>query len=353
MSGPGADDISAFAGRSKGTGDEAAAYFCLPNACHMSSLLKHGSLAPILAVTGRSALHRGGSRCRTAAGTCHRKSGTLVGSMSKKIITLLTDFGCLDGYVASMKGVILGICPDVQIVDISHSIPPQDIRSGSFVLASASGDFPRGTVHLAVVDPGVGTDRRAIAVATPQCFFVGPDNGIFSLALRRESALEARSLDNPRFLRPRISNTFHGRDIFAPVAAHLAAGAEFHLLGPICRPFMASWNEPVCDSTGVHGEVIHIDRFGNAVTNLERSLLSGLAFPGEWTVRVRDALSCRPVSTYGDGNPGDLVALIGSSDFLEIAVNRGNASISYGIRIGDPVSATRPPAHSLSPGSPT
>lgn len=271
--------------------------------------------------------------------------------MPKKIITLLTDFGILDGYVASMKGIILGICPDVHIVDISHMIPPQDVRSGAFVLASTFGDFPRNTVHLAVVDPGVGTRRRAIAISTPECFFVGPDNGIFSPALRHANTPEARSIENPRFIRPRISNTFHGRDIFAPVAAHLAAGVEFPLLGPICQPHSTPWRAPVCDPGGIQGEVIHIDRFGNAVTNLDRSLVPDLTVPTIWTVRVRDVLPCKPADTYGDGDPGELLALIGGSDYLEIAVSQGNAALSHGIRIGDPVSALRVSPHEPSLGT--
>jgi len=271
--------------------------------------------------------------------------------MSHRIITLLSDFGLQDGYVASMKGVILSICPDVQLVDISHMIPPQDIRAGAFILGAVYGDFPPGTIHLAVVDPGVGTNRRAIAIETPSCFFVGPDNGIFSWALLRENHVETRSLENPQYFQPAISNTFHGRDIFAPVAAHLARGAEFGLLGPPCQPYAAQWTTPVRTAEGVCGEVIHIDRFGNAITNLDRETLASFAVPDAWTVHVRDAVTCKTAHAYADGEPGDLVALLGSSGCLEIAVNQGNAARTFGIRTGDPVSAIRrlTPPSSVSP----
>lgn len=271
--------------------------------------------------------------------------------MSDKIITLLSDFGLQDGYVASMKGVILGICPGIRLVDISHMIPPQDIRAGAFLLNTVYRDFPRGTIHLAVVDPGVGTERRAIAVETPSCFFVGPDNGIFSWALLRESPVQTRSLENPQFWRSEISSTFHGRDIFAPVAAHLAKGIEFALLGPPCQPHTAHWTVPLCSAEGIHGEVVHIDHFGNAITNLDGEMLAGFAPPDTITVCVKDAVTCRMARTYGDGEPGEVMALLGSSGHLEIAVNHGNAACSIGIRTGDPVSVTRgsTPPSSITP----
>lgn len=261
--------------------------------------------------------------------------------MSNRIITLLSDFGIHDGYVASMKGIILGICPDVLLVDISHMVPPQDIRAGAFILATVFKDFPQGTTHLAVVDPGVGTERKAIAIKTPSYFFVGPDNGLFTWALLSENRVEARCIENPKYLPSGISRTFHGRDIFAPVAAHLARGIEFNELGTPCTPSVARWSVPVHGPDGIHGEVIHIDRFGNAITNVDRLILERLSSPGSWTVQVKDQLTCRIVLTYGDDAPGTLMALVGSSGYLEIAVNQGSAAVAYDIRTGDPVSVIR------------
>lgn len=268
--------------------------------------------------------------------------------MSNRIITLLSDFGIQDGYVASMKGIMLGICPNVRLVDISHMVPPQDIRAGAFILATVFKDFPRGTTHLAVVDPGVGTERKAIAVKTPSYFFVGPDNGLFTWALLREDRVEARCIENPKYLLSGISSTFHGRDVFAPVAAHLAKGIEFSELGTLCTPCVSRWSAPVHGPDGIHGEVIYIDRFGNAVTNVDRLMLRELSSPGSWTVHVKDHLIRRIVLTYGDEAPGTLMALVGSSGYLEIAINQGNAAVSYEIRTGDPVSlipdSGRPPS---------
>ncbi len=193
--------------------------------------------------------------------------------MNDPIITLLTDFGLEDGYAAAMKGVILGIRPDARIVDISHLVPPRDVRAGAFVLASTCGFFPAGTVHVAVVDPGVGTARAAVAIRTPRYFFVGPDNGLFSLALQRETTWESRTLENPAYRLPEVSSTFHGRDIFAPAAAHLAQGAPFEEFGPPCTLSVPDWTAVVRSGESCTGEIIHVDHFGNAVTNLTRECL--------------------------------------------------------------------------------
>jgi S-adenosylmethionine hydrolase len=245
--------------------------------------------------------------------------------LTDPIITLLTDFGLQDGYVASMKGVILGIAPQARLVDISHLVPPQDVRSAAFVLFTSYPYFPARTVHLAVVDPGVGTERRAVAVRTPSGFLVGPDNGIFSLVLGKESSWEARSIENPQFFLHPPSPTFHGRDIFAPTAAHLALGEPFETLGPPCRPEISSWSSPVRTQGTIAGEVIHIDRFGNAVTSVRRFDLEDLAPLDRWHAWV--GVSTLPIfDTYARISAGSALALAGSSGFMEIAVNRGSAA---------------------------
>jgi S-adenosyl-L-methionine hydrolase (adenosine-forming) len=261
--------------------------------------------------------------------------------MTAPIITLLTDFGLEDTYVASMKGVILDICPDARLVDISHLVPPQDVRSGAFLLVSCYRDFPAGTIHLAVIDPGVGTDRRGLVIRADDCFFVGPDNGLLSWVLREASGWEAFSLERPAYWRATISETFHGRDIFAPTAAHLAMGVPAEALGPPCIPQMASWANPVHKKEELVGEIIHIDHFGNAVTNVNRAVLERFVSGSQAAVRI-GGLSISPiVDTYGNQETGTLIALIGSSNFLEIAVNQGNAAKNCGFRRGDLVCIVR------------
>ncbi len=245
--------------------------------------------------------------------------------MSGPIITLLTDFGLNDGYVASMKGVILGIAPEARLVDVSHLVGPQDVRSAAFILFTSYSYFPPQTVHLAVVDPGVGTRRLAVAVRTPSCFLVGPDNGIFSLVLGKESSWEARSIENPEFYLQPPCPTFHGRDIFAPVAARLAMGTPFEILGPPCLLEISQWSSPVREKAAIRGEVIHIDRFGNAVTSVSRRDLEELAPLDKWLARIKSA-AFPILDTYARIPPGNALALAGSSGFLEIAVNRGNAA---------------------------
>ncbi|MEN6437404.1 MAG: SAM-dependent chlorinase/fluorinase [Syntrophobacter sp.] len=260
--------------------------------------------------------------------------------MAGPIITLLTDFGLQDGYVACMKGVILGIAPEARLTDISHLIAPRDVRSGAFVLSTSYSYFPHGTIHVAVVDPGVGTERRAIAIRTPFQYLIGPDNGIFSFILSRQSGWEARSLSNPEFHLQPVSPTFHGRDIFAPVAAHLARGVPFESLGPRCEPLFCDWGSPVRTETGLDGEIIHIDRFGNAITNVTRNTLENTAPIHQWVVQIAAAPPLPILKTYGHGLPGSALALVGGSGSVEIAVNRGSAALELGLRTGTKVSFT-------------
>jgi len=261
--------------------------------------------------------------------------------MPAPIITLLTDFGLKDTYVASMKGAILTVCPEARLIDISHLVPPQDVRTGAFLLASVYHDFPSGTIHLVVIDPGVGTARRGLVIEVDRHLFVGPDNGLFSWVLRDTSTWEAFSLENPAFWRPTVSKTFHGRDIFAPVAGHLALGLAPRALGPPCTPQMASWASAAETGEEIRGEIIYIDNFGNAVTNVSSEMIAHFAPGSRIAVRIGGLSLSRVFDTYGDQEPGVVIALVGSSRRLEIAINQGRAAEICGLHCGDPVSIVR------------
>lgn len=253
-----------------------------------------------------------------------------------KVISLLTDFGLNDGYVGIMHGVILSICPDARIVDISHGIPPQDVRRAAYVLHISYPYFPEGTVHVVVVDPGVGSKRRAIAIRTSVGYFVAPDNGVLSYVLARERMLEAVELTNSRYWLPRVSATFHGRDVFSPVGAHLLCGVPMRELG---RPIsdLVTFPMPAAkrQSDGrLIGHVLHIDRFGNIITDIRQDELPR---DGNVAVRIRDRRISGVRTTYATVPEGDLVALIGSDGMLEIAVRNGNAAQDMGIQVGEEV----------------
>jgi len=249
-------------------------------------------------------------------------------------IALTTDFGAADWFVGTVKGVLARLAPDARVIDLVHDVPPGDIRAGAFALLSACRYFPRGTVHLAVVDPGVGGPRRAIAVRTPDYFFVGPDNGVLSWALRREPAGTVHAIENDAlFLQP-LSRTFHGRDLFAPAAAHLARGGGIQELGPaVSDPFQLPWPEPIPQKNGLLGEVLYVDRYGNAITNLPAE-----AAGGSGPARLRVFLAGRPVcaihESYQAVPAGRPVAVAGSSGFIEIAVNGGSAARRFGLKPG-------------------
>ncbi len=259
------------------------------------------------------------------------------------IITLLTDFGVQDGYVGSLKGVILGICPEARLIDISHLVPVQNVPAAAYLLAATCRDFPPGTIHLAVVDPGVGTARRALAIRTSRYFFVGPDNGLFSWVLRDETDVQCRSLENPRLWRSPVSTTFHGRDLFAPVAAHLARGTALAELGPPCSPLTLPWSSARHAADGLHGKIIYIDHFGNAVSNITQQDLATMEVRGGQTVQVAGRHRILLVDTYAAVAPGTATALIGSSGHLEIAVNQGSAVELLELRHGSTVRLGRPP----------
>ena len=264
------------------------------------------------------------------------------------IITLTTDFGLTDAYVAAMKGVILGINPGAKLIDICHSVKPRNIPQAAFVLSTACQFFPKRTIHMVVVDPGVGTERRAIILRTPQADFVAPDNGVLSYIVRQYPAgpvnasrrqvhlapeLEAVAINNPKFWRSPVSPTFHGRDIFAPVAAWLSLGSPLADFGepvtslavlPLPLPCKASADTLV-------GHILHIDNFGNLITSIKSDDLPQQPI----TIEVGSQLISGLSRTYAEGK--GLLALIGSSGYLEVAFEGGSASAFLGVEVGSEV----------------
>ena len=248
------------------------------------------------------------------------------------LVTLTTDFGTADWFVGSMKGVILGINPQASIVDITHEIPAGDIRAAAFALLAAYRCFPRGTIHCAVVDPGVGSSRAAMAVRTAAYFFVGPDNGVLSLALAQEKVIEIRRLDNDAYFLKPVSSTFHGRDVFAPVAARLTQPVPFDSLGKKLDDYTRlEWPRTEVDGNVLRGEIVYIDRFGNAVTNI------GAPAPKASRARVPGKIECELKRFYQEVTAGQPLAVVGSSGYFEIAINGGNAAQQLGLKIGDNV----------------
>jgi hypothetical protein len=255
------------------------------------------------------------------------------------IITLMTDFGLKDGNVGVMKGVILGIAPRAQLVDISHLISPQNVSEAALILARSAPYFPPGTIHLAVVDPGVGTQRRPLAAQLGEHFYVGPDNGTLTLLLEAAESqgcgMSFVHLDQPQYWLPQVSHVFHGRDIFAPVAAHLAAGVPVQTLGAVLdNPVRLALPRPQRTQSGWLGEVIHIDHFGNISTNLRREQINTL---GGVCLLINDSQVTEMVGTFGERPPGALVALFGSTGSLIISVVNGSAAARLGTQLGDPV----------------
>ncbi len=261
---------------------------------------------------------------------------------NRPIITLLTDFGTKDPYVAAMKGVILSRQPDVTLVDLTHEVPPQDIVAGAFILAEARPFFPAGTIHLAVVDPGVGTERRALAAQALGCFWVGPDNGLFHLIFQETDNLDIVSLENPRYFQDTVSPTFQGRDIFAPVAAHLSLGTGLADLGPsITDPAVLPWPRAVFAPEAVRGEIVYVDGFGNLLSNIRGKDLLAWGEEKSYLV-ILGSLTLEGLSrTYGDVQTGKFLALIGSHGYLEIACAQGNAARRLGVGRGRSLAVVR------------
>jgi S-adenosylmethionine hydrolase len=263
--------------------------------------------------------------------------------MSRPLIALLTDFGTADHYVGTMKGVVLGLCPEATLVDITHDIPPHDVRAGARQLAASYKYFPPGTVFLVVVDPGVGSGRKGIAVETADYRFVAPDNGVLSAVLDETPPRRIVELTERKFARATISRTFEGRDRFAPAAAWLARGAATATLGrSLAAPLRLEWPAVVERPDGVEGTVELVDRFGNLITNLGREVVERLIRTGEIDIAIGGRAVPRLVATYAEVATGDLCALFGSSDRLEIAVSGGSAAAALGVGVGTPVRLTRP-----------
>jgi S-adenosyl-L-methionine hydrolase (adenosine-forming) len=254
-------------------------------------------------------------------------------------LTLTTDFGLKDGNVGVMKGVIWGIAPRCRIADISHQISPQNVREAALILARSSVYFPPDTVHVAVVDPGVGTERRPIAARLGRQNYIAPDNGVLTLLLekaeKKGEIVELIHLNNPRFWLPEVSHVFHGRDIFAPTGAHLAAGVPLVAMGTtINNPVRIDFPQPIPRKNGFHGEIIHIDHFGNLSTNI------GIEDMG-WVEHIQIELGGVKIPglyhTFGELSPGELMALYGSTGSLIISEVNGSAAARLNAKIGDQV----------------
>jgi len=243
-----------------------------------------------------------------------------------RLITLLSDFGSRDAYVGIMKGIILGIAPQARLVDLCHEVPPQQIAVGALHLWSAVEYFPAGTIHLAVVDPGVGSARDPVVAVTERGCLVGPDNGLLYPAAQRLGLLEVRRLVEPRYFAPAVSQTFHGRDVFAPVAGHLAVGVAAAEMGPPL-PELAPlrFPEPRKEGASIRGEVLHVDHFGNLITNIPASALDD--FPAsKVSVRIGEVSLSPLASAYADVPDGSPLAIIDSWGLLEVAVRGGSAA---------------------------
>lgn len=274
---------------------------------------------------------------------------------SMRVISLTTDFGLADGYVGTMKGVILSICPEVTLVDISHQIRPQAIEQAAYVLSTAAPYFPPGSVHLVVVDPGVGGARRPIAVQAERGTYVAPDNGVLTLALDRDPPRQAVHLTRTEFHLPGASATFHGRDVFAPAAAHLACGRAAGDLGdpvPVSELVFLPPSRPVRQAGGTWlGRVLHVDHFGNLVTDFLFPAVGappcgcpGQALspaPTRWVVEIAGVRITGLHRTFSDVETGELLAYVGSSGHLEIGLRDGDAAARLGAQIGDPVTIRR------------
>ncbi|CAN5777596.1 SAM-dependent chlorinase/fluorinase [soil metagenome] len=265
---------------------------------------------------------------------------------SHPTIALLTDFGLTDTYVGTMKGVIAAVAPGANTIDLNHHIPPQDVAAGAYALLTSYADFPSGTVFCCVVDPEVGSGRDALAAqVTAQgetYLFVFPDNGLLTPILQEVTTEAVVSLDNPAYHHKKASRTFHGRDIFAPVSAHLANGVDIEALGTCRDPDRLrrlEWPEVILTDDGFEVRIIHIDHFGNLITNLKGERLEPEA--SAWTVVCGDVVLDGVSATFADVPPGQPLAYVGSAGFLELAIRQGNAAVDWGAARSDRVRVQR------------
>jgi S-adenosylmethionine hydrolase len=261
--------------------------------------------------------------------------------MARPLIAMLTDFGTRDHYAGTMRGVALGICPDAVVVDITHEVPPHDVLSGALELAASYKYFPAGTIFLVVVDPGVGSTRRGIAAEAGDFRFVAPDNGVLTAVLDEHAPKKIVELSERRYARPTVSRTFEGRDRFAPAAAWLAKGIELGALGrSVSAIHRLDIPQPVVDADGIRGEVVRVDRFGNLISNIDLRTFDKLASE-PLDIRVGAFQVSKVISTYADAAPGDICALFGGSDHLEIAANGASAAAELNLGRGAPVHIAR------------
>jgi S-adenosylmethionine hydrolase len=264
--------------------------------------------------------------------------------MARPVIAFLTDFGGKDHYAGTLKGVVLGICPDATCVDITHDIPPHDVMAGALELAAAYKYFPPGTVFVVVVDPGVGSARRPIAAEVGAYRFVAPDNGVLTVVFQETAPRRVVELSERRYARPTVSRTFEGRDRFAPAAAWMAKGIELTAFGrTLTRWQSLNVPAPVVSDLQVTGEVLRVDRFGNLITNVDRRTFDRFASGSRIEIVAGGQTVGKVVLAYADADPGSLCALFGSSEHLEVAVNGGNAAERLGLARGASVTITRTP----------
>ena len=263
--------------------------------------------------------------------------------MARPIIALLSDFGTRDHYAGTMKGVMLAICPEATLIDLSHDLPAHDVPFASIELAATYKYFPAGTIFLAVIDPGVGTARRGLAAEAGDWRFVAPDNGVLTGVFRQTPPKRVVELTERRYARPTVSRTFEGRDRFAPAAAFLAKGTQLPAFGRAVSDYqLLDLPEPIQDDQVLRGVVVRVDRFGNVVTNLDRrscERLTGGQHAVQLTVAGRSI--ARLVTTYSDIGPGEIGALFGSTDHLECAAHAASAADRLGVAVGDPVELRR------------
>jgi S-adenosylmethionine hydrolase len=261
--------------------------------------------------------------------------------MARPLIAMLTDFGTRDHYAGTMRGVALGICPDATLVDITHEVPPHDVLAGALELAASYKYFPAGTIFLVVVDPGVGSTRRGIAAEAGDFRFVAPDNGVLTAVLDEHAPKKIVELTERRYARPTVSRTFEGRDRFAPAAAWLGKGIELGALGRSASAIhRLEIPQPVVDADGIRGEVLLVDRFGNLITNIDLRTFDKLS-SGPLDIRIGTFQVSKVISTYADAAPGDICALFGGSDHLEIAANGASAASELSLGRGAPVHVAR------------
>lgn len=261
----------------------------------------------------------------------------ICGDIRMRILSFLTDFGTTSGYIAQMKAVALSITQPIQFVDISHSIPAQNIHTGAFVLQTTAPFFPRGTVHVAVVDPSVGSNRKALVIITKSQILIGPDNGLLLPTAHRLGDFVVYEIANDSLYHHPISATFHGRDIFTPVAAHILKGLPFNQIGPKCTEYVDfRFPEPKNDGGSIHGVVLYVDDFGNIITNITKDMLITKSYQDkEIMVVIKGKVINVPlVHSYDSGEKGSLLALFGSQGFLEFSINQGNAAYHLNVSQG-------------------